>query len=232
MFRAARESAQESSEPLDADVKKIFKVLQMLQKSESIVEIIRKAGMVDALIDEGDVVYTIREHLGTRPHLAERMFHYYPSLQLEKCPELAERLIPIPGSYPSIVLHYMQKRSNPFHVDREAFSQVRIQLLDRMAIAYSTALNLTPRAAFRNVYTCYTQCMKERLGPPSVAMARAFVLTGLIRPHQAGRRVGTTIARWIISIVRWAEDPHVADQVDEVVYKWRRIHAQKPEQLR
>lgn len=227
MFQAARDCALESTKTSGADVKQVFKVLQMLQKSESIVDIIKQAGKLHAFIDESDVVYTIREHLGTRPHLAERLFHFYPRLRLEKCPELAERLILTPGSHPDIALHYMQNRRTRFPVEREAFSQVRLQLLDRMASAYSKALHLTPRMAFRKVHTCYIQRIKERLGPPSVAMACALVRAGLIRPLQAGRWVGTTIVRWILSVIRSAQGPDVADQVDEVVYKWRRANMLK-----
>lgn len=227
MFQAARKCAQESSEPLDVCIKQVFKVLQMLRQSEAIIEVIKQARKLHAIIDESDVVYTIREHSREQPHLAERMFHFYPRLRLERCPELAERMILNPRSHPSTALYYMQSRRSRFPVDREGVSNFRIQLLDRMALAYSTVLHLTPRMALRKVHKCYTQHMKERLGPPSVMMARALTRAGLIRPLQAGRWVNTTLVRWILSVIRSTESADVADQVDEIVYRWRAANAKK-----
>ena len=227
MFQAARECAQESLEPSDVGVKQVFTVLQMLRKSESIVEIIKQARKLHAIIDETDVVYTIMKHLRTRPHLAERLFYFYPRLRLEKCPVLAERMILNPRIHPETALRYMRSRRTRFPVKREEFSQLRIQLLDRMALAYSMALHITPRMAFRNAYKCYTQHMKERLGPTSVVMARALTRAGIIQPLQAGQWVSTSAVRWILSIVRSTESADVVDRIDEVVYKWRGANARK-----
>ncbi len=227
MFQAARTYAQESAEPSDANVKQVFKVLQMLNQSESILEIIKQARKLHAIIDESDVVYSIREHLGEQPLLAERLFHFYPRLRLEKCPELAERMILNPEVHPNSALWYMQNRRTRFPVDREGFSQLRAQLLEKMALAYSSALHISPRMAFRNVHKCYTQHMEERIGLPSVQMARALTRAGLIRPLQAGQWVGTTIVRWILSVIRSTESTDVADRVDDMVWKWRRDNVKK-----
>lgn len=221
MFQAARECAEGSSEPSHPNVKHAFKVLQLLRKSESIVEIIKRARKFHAIVDESDVVYTIREHLRTRPHLAERLIHFYPRLRLESCPELAERMVLDPTSHHETALYYMRNRRTRFHVNRRRFVRLRIRLLERMALAYSTALHISPRMAFRKVYTCYVQHMKERLRPPSVAMARALTRAGIIRPLQAGQWVSTAQVRWILSVVRSTESTYVADRVDEAVYKWR-----------
>lgn len=227
MFQAARDCAQEFSKPSDDQINRVFKVLQMLRQSENIVEIIKQARKLHTIIDESHVVYTIKEHLGERPHLAERLFSFYPRLRLEKCPELAERMILNPRSHPETALRYMRSRRSRFAVDREGFSQLRTQLLERMALAYSTAQHITPRMAFRNAHQCYTQRRKERLGPPSVAMARALARAGLLRPLQAGKWVSTTAIRWILSLVRCSESADVADQIDEKLYKWRGLNARK-----
>ena len=226
MFQAAGKCAQ-SSMPMDAPVKKVFKVLQMLHQSETIVEIIEQAEKFHSIVDESDVVYTIREHLGEQPHLAERIFHFYPGLPLEMCPELAEQMVLDPKSDPSTALRYMRSRSLRIPVLCQASSQLRAQLLDRMALAYSRAPHLTPRMAFRNVHKRYTRYTKERLGLPSVAMARALTHAGLIRPLQAGRWVNTTQVRWVLSAVRSVEGIDVADEVDRIVYKWRGDNARK-----
>ena len=227
MFQAARKYAEESSEPFDADIKQVFKVLQMLHQSEAIVEIIKQARKLHAIIDESDVVYTIREHLCEQPLLAERLFDFYPRLRLETCPDLAERMILNPRIHPYTALRYVRKRRTRFPIDLERFSQLRTHLLDRMALAYSSALHISPRMAFRNVHRCYIQHMKERIGSPSVEMARALTRAGLIRPLQEGQWVGTTRVRWILSVVRSTESPDVADRVDDLVYEWRGNNVRK-----
>ena len=227
MFQAARECIQAPSKPTDIGVKKVFEVLQMLRKSEAIVEIIKQARKLDAVLNESDVMYTIRKHLRTRPRLAERLFHFYPRLRLEKCPELAERMILDPASHPETALRYMRRRRTRFPVKGEQLAQLRKQLLERMALAYSVALHLTPRMAFRYVRACYTQHVREQLGPHSVVMARALTQAGIIRPLQKGRWVSTMAVRWVLSVVRSTESIDVADQADELVYKWRGAIARK-----
>lgn len=221
MFHAARQCASDISKPSNVDVRLVFKVLQILRKSEAIVKIIKQARRFHPIIEESDIVYTIREHLGTRPHLAERLLSFYPQLRLEKCPELAERMILNPRSHAETALHYMRSRRTRFPVDREVFLRLRIQLLERMALAYSTAPHITPRMAFRNVHECYVQHAKERLGPPSLTIARALIRAGLVRPLQAGQWVNTTVVRWVLHIVRFTEGTDVADRIDETMYKWR-----------
>ena len=217
MFQAVRHCAQNSSEPFNADVKQVFKVLQMLGKSESIVDIIMQARKFRSMVDDSDVVYTIKEHLATGSHMAERILHFCRSLRLELYPELAEQMILSPGIYPSTALRYSQLRRMPF----KRSSQLRIQLLERMALAYSSASHMPPRMALRYVRECYALQVKERLGCPSVVMARALTRAGLIRPLEAGKWVSTTVVRYILSVVRSTESTEVANQIDETVYKWR-----------
>ena len=227
MFQAARHCVPKFSKPSDAQIKLVFKVLQMLRQSENIVEIIKQARKLHAIIDESHVVYAINEHLRERPHLAERLFHFYPRLQLETCAELAEQMILNPRSHPQTALRYMRSRRLRFRVNRERFSQIRMQLLERMALAYSMALHLTPRMAFRYTYKCYIQHREERLRPLSIAMARALVRAGLIRPLQAGKWASTTAIRWILSVVRSTESADVADQIDQKVYEWRGLNVRR-----
>ncbi len=228
MLQSVDESAQGSTQPLDVHIRQVFKTLQMLRLSESIAEIIKQARKLDAIIDinESDVVYIIREHLGEHLQLAERFFQFYPQLRLEKCPELAEQMILSPENNPDAALRYLLRKGSRYFVHRDQFSrkqvtQPRIQLLGRMAIAYSMALHLSPRQAFRFIHDCYTLHTRERLGPITVAVARAFTRAGVIRPLQAGHWVSSTKFRWILSVIRSTEGTDVAHRVDETTYKWR-----------
>ena len=213
IFQVTRECVTEFSR---RPIREILKMLQRLHLSETIVQIIKQAGEFDAIINKRDVKYMIKKHLPEQPQLAEQMFHFYPALRVEDCPELAERMISDPERHPDTALRHVRRRRT-----RSVHYAFRAELLGRMALAYSTALHLTPRMAFNRVYQCYIQQMKEHLGPVSVAMAHAFTRAGLIRPLQAGQWVSTMQVRWVVSIVRCTEGNDVANRLDEIVYKWR-----------
>ena len=216
MLQAARQCSRESLRPIRVHVRRVFEALRMLHQSEDIVEILKQATKLKAVINEHDVAYIIRKHLGHQPYLAERMFYFYPGLRLERCPELAEQIIGNRRYHSATALRYMQR-----YTSRERISQPRIELLGRMAFAYSMATNITPRTAQRRVYECYTEHMKEQLGPLSIATARASTRTGIIQPLQAGRWGNTRTFEWILSIIRSTEGDDVADRVDEMMYRWR-----------
>ena len=226
MLRAARKYSRESSRPLDAPTRRIFKTLQMLHQSETIVEIVKRYRKIRPIIDETDIVYIIREHLEEQLYIAQRLLHFYPGLRLEMCPELAERMILDPKTHPATALRYMRRLCPPHHVYRYRYALVRprMELLARMALAYSTAPHITPRLAFKRVYECYTQHMKERLGPLPVATARAFTRAGLIRHLETGQYGEPTTFDWILSVIRSTEGRDVADKVFEIAHRWRGIH--------
>ena len=226
MLQAAQKYARKYSQPLNAPIRTIFKFLQALDQSESIVEIVKQSRKLKSIIDDDDVVYIIKEHLEQRPHLAERLFHFHPRLWLERCPELAERMILDPNSHPANARRYMLRYYplflvNPERYPRERYTHRRIQLLGRMALAYSSALHLPPGVAFKRVYECYTQHIVEDLGHLPVATARALTRAGLIRPLQSGQCLSTTEIRWILSVIWSTEGADVADRVEELAYKWR-----------
>ena len=226
MLQAAQKYARKYSQLLLVPIRSIFKLLQALDQSESIVEIVKQSRKLKSVVNDDIVVYTIREHLEQRPHLAERLFHFHPRLQLERCPELAERMILDPSSHPTNAQRYMRRYYplflvNPERYLPERYTHRRIQLLGRMALAYSSALHLPPGVAFKRIHECYTQHMLEDLGPLPIAMARAFTRAGLIRPLQSGQYIDTTKFRWILSVIWSTEGADVADRVEELVYKWR-----------
>ena len=223
MFQAVCHCVPYSSEPLSADVKEVFKLLQMLGKSEGIVDIMMQAWKLRFIVDESAVVYTIKEHLKAGSHLAERILHFSLSIQLELYPELAEQLILCPWIYPNIAMSYVQLHRIPL----KRSSKLRVRLLERMAVAYSSASHISPRMALRYVRECYALQVKECLGCPSVVMIRALTRAGLIRPLEAGQWVSTTQVRWILSLVHANESPEVANQIDETVYKWRGANVRK-----
>ena len=232
MLQAAQKDAREFVQPLNVPMRQIFKTLQKLDQSVNIVDIVKQYRKLPAIINDLDIVYIIREHLDKQPKVAERMLYFYPGLRLEKCPELAERMILNPDSHPLNALQYMQRHSPhllvlPEHRSREQFARERKQLLEGMALAYSLAPHIPHPLALRWVHECYTQHVKEGLGPLPVAMARAFTLAGLIRPLKQGHYISTMTIRYILSIIRSTEGADIADRVKIMVYNWREVNSRQ-----
>lgn len=209
-----------------AKIGRIFRVLQMLQKPETIVTIIKDSNIAKTMIDESTVLRTIRTYARPNPMLAERIFSFSRKLTLERCPELAERIILHQTFHPNTALHYFRTRSPLVNVvrNRQRTVRLRAHLLQRMALAYSSARHLSPRISFRKVYDCYRCHKSERLGPLGVGMTQALARAGIIRPLRAGQWVSTQKLRWILSVIRHVESADVADRADAMVYKWRGVN--------
>lgn len=209
----------------DGNLKQLFRLLQALKMSNTIVDIILRSNKIGIDIGETTILHTIRTHMKVYPEMAQRIFCAYPGSVLERCPEFAEILIAKPQIHPGIpYYYYVSRRPNPEAATcREPLLAIRrrAKLLKRMAVAYSGALHLSPRTAFDKVYACYKCQMGEGLGPISREMALAFTHAGIIRPLQRGTWVSTVKLRWILALTRRVESAEIADEVDSLVYQWR-----------
>ena len=209
----------------DENLKQLFRLLQALKMSNTIVDIILRSNEIGISIGEHTILHTIRTHMKVYPEMAQRIFCAYPGSTLERCPEFAEILIANPQIHPGIPYHYYISR----RPDTEAANcrepvlaiRRRVELLKRMAVAYSEALHLSPRTAFDKVYACYKCHMGESLGPISREMVLAFTHAGVVRPLQRGTWVSTVKLRWILALTRRIESADIADEVDSLVYQWR-----------
>ena len=209
----------------DENLKRLFRLLQALKMSNTIVDIILRSNEIGISIGERTVLHTIRTHMKVYPEMAQRIFLAYPGSTLESCPEFAEILIANPQIHPGIPYHYyISRRPDPEAATcREPVLAIRrrAELLERMAVAYSGALHLSPRTAFDKVYACYKCHVSESLGPISREMVLAFTHAGVIRPLQRGTWVSTVKLRWILALTRRVESVEIADEVDSLVYQWR-----------
>lgn len=226
MFRAAHVYTELSNEQL----KRTFKLLQMLQKSQSIVDIIAGLRKVNILIHRYVIIHTIKIGLHWWNHRAEAIFKAYRTLPLERCPELAERMINNPRRGPGKAL-CIYKSTHPLDAhscrDRQHKIEARGRLLQRMALAYSTAKHLSSRMAFRYVYACYTLHMTGDLGHLEAGMVVALTRTGLVRPLQDGKWVSSERIRWILGLIEGCEGREVAEQVDRGIFEWRGLNITK-----
>ena len=207
------------------NLKRLFRLLQALRMSSTIVDIILRSNEIGINIGEDTILHTIRTHMKVYPEMAQRIFCAYPGSTLESCPEFAEILIAKPQIHPGVpYYYYISRRPDPEAATcRELVLAIRrrAELLKRMAVAYSEALHLSPRTAFGKVYSCYKCHMGESLGPISREMVLAFTHAGIIRPLQRGTWVSTVKIRWILSLTRRVESAKIADEVDSLVYQWR-----------
>lgn len=228
-------AAHQYSGLLDRKIKRFFRLLQMLQKSSLIPEIIVELRKVDIKISEDVILHTIRTGLHWVHHRAEKIFAVYPELTLEKCPELAERMIKNVNRYPNEALWRYTARHPNWRADRcrdpPTVIKARKQLLQRMALAYSAAPHLTPRMAFRMVYSCYTRHMREKLGTCGKATVLALVRAGLVRPLDQGEWVSSERIKWLLHLVRKFEGRKVAENLDQAMYEWRGMNIQQRQQV-
>lgn len=209
----------------DENLKRLFRLLQTLKMSNTIINTILHSNKIGISISEHTILHTIRMHMRVYPEMAQRIFLAYPGSTLERCPDFAEILIANPQIHPGIPYHYyISRRPDPEAATcREPVLAIRrrAELLERMAVAYSGALHLSPRTAFDKVYACYKCHMRESLGPISREMVLAFTHAGVIRPLQRGTWVSTVKLRWILALTRRVESAEIADEVDSLVYQWR-----------
>lgn len=232
-FISMLRAAHQYSELPDRKLQRTFRLLQMLQKSELIVNIIVELRKVNIRISEQVILHTIRTGMHWEHHRAEAIFAAYPELALEQCPELAERMIKNSRRYPKEALSQYTRRHPYWSAagcrDPPRNIRARAQLLQRMALAYSAAPHLTPRMAFRMVYTCYIRHIREHLGYQyfSTATVLALVRAGIVRPLEQGQWVSTERIQWLLKLIRRFESWEVADQVDQAIYEWRGIVIKK-----
>ncbi|KAL8943822.1 MAG: hypothetical protein Q9216_000815 [Gyalolechia sp. 2 TL-2023] len=177
-------------------------------------------------------VMEIQKHLEEgNLRAAYLLFLESPQVSLDQCPDLAEALILDSEEHAKDTLELSQTRrsmafsevqntgeSHPLNQIR----QERVDLLERMALAYAKMCHTRPSFAFRCVYDCWSLHQREYLGPVGPGMARALVESGIIRPLEGGRRlVSEARLEWILLQVAEAEGKEVMSNLEAAVWHWR-----------
>jgi len=223
-FASMLRTAHHFSDIPDKTMQRLLSLLQILNKSESIPSIIVDLRNANIRISEDVILYIIKSDLYWDRHCAENIFCVYRELPLERCPELARKMIKNRWRLPPEALwQYLSRRPihgchAPLHTRR-----TRARLLEKMADAYSFDRHLTHRMAFYYAYKCYIQHMRDDLGPLSVKLLLALTRTGVIQPLESGKWVSTERLRWLLRLIQEVEGSPVAESVDRTVYEWRGI---------
>ncbi|KAM3070837.1 hypothetical protein ACMFMG_009755 [Clarireedia jacksonii] len=103
---------------------------------------------------------------------------------------------------------------------RRPLSKSRINLIHKMATAFSMSKVRSPRVALRNVTQCW-QYLSAHGVKPMPEMSRAIAYLGATRDIEEHKWVSTDRLRWVLDVVAKCEGQKVADEMDRAVFKWR-----------
>lgn len=207
-------------------VEKFFDIIQSLGLSGTTLTLIRNSNISHVRLATGLVIERINSYIEQgQPRIAYRFFQLFPHLSLEKVPALAEVIIKNQDLLPNAALYYRhtrQKRliqAKPLRTHTNYLVQVRTQLLNSMAYAYSRSPHL-PSISYRKVHKCYLALKAERL-PITADITNALSYAGIVRYLQVGKWVSPVQYDFIRSLVSEVEGQQVADRLDELVDFWR-----------
>ena len=178
------------------------------------------------------VLAKIRYYLSKgQNRIAYSIFRGYRGIAFEHVPELVETVIKDLNLPVEIAFNYHQnlirrRCGQKTSTSRYPLTASRLEVHNRMALAYATAAHLSPRQAYRMAYLCYRACKQEKL-PITAAMTRALTLAGCIRYLKQWRWASTLRFRWIVERVREVEGDEVADKLDEMAFEWREMVLKK-----
>ena len=205
----------------------LFRLLHALNMPGTILALVASSQQMHMHFNARVIKAEILHNLSIGKHrIAYRIFQVYHHLPLEHVPELAEAIIRRPNLHPDAALRYRccrQKRlgrTKEFERDRSFLDNLRVELLNRMALAYAKAPHLHHGRAFRKVHACYLMLRSEHL-PLRPDLIRAMTHAGVIRYLQAGEWVSTARFTWILNLVRQVEGQDVAHKLDRLVWDWR-----------
>ena len=207
-------------------VHRFFSIIRSLGISGTILTLIRNSNISHVRLEKRLAVREINYYIEQgQPRIAYRIFQLFPRLSLEMVPALAEAVVNNQDLLTDTALHYRHSRQKclnqamPLPTHTEYFIQLRTQLLNSMAYAYSRSPHL-PSISFRKVKQCYLALKAERL-PITADITNALSYAGIVRYLQAGKWVSTGQYNYIRSLVSEVEGQQVAERLDDLVDFWR-----------
>lgn len=217
---------KERGVPSDA-VHRFFSIIRSLGISGTILTLSRYSNIHHLLLEKRLAVEEIKYYIEQgQPRIAYRIFQLFPKLPLEMVPALAELVVNNQDLSTDTALHYRHRRqkwlnqAEPLRTHTEYLIQLRTQLLNSMAYAYSRSPH-NPSISFRKVKQCYLALKAERL-PITADITNALSYAGIVRYLQAGKWVSTGQYNYILSLVKEVEGQQVADRLEDLVDSWRR----------
>jgi hypothetical protein len=222
-------SLQKHEELHDEMFRTFFDLLYKLQKPRHSFAALHQLRRYASRVDVRTVTKIVRGMDVNNRRMAYQIYMHYCKgrIKLESCTSLVVAMInsdnissrsiwaaldiPIWAELPEHQKHPRRKKS---------LSKSRINLIHKMATAFSMSKVRSPRVALRNVTQCW-QYLSAHGVEPMPEMSRAIAYLGVTRDIENYNWVSTDRLRWVIDIVAKCEGQEVADEMDRAVYKWR-----------
>lgn len=149
---------------------------------------------------------------------ALRVFKASPRLSLHDFPDLLLRCAAADKFSASAFWHILHQET---HGDALARKQCA-ELIEFAALKIATSPAVAPRAAYRRVWEIY-KYLRHRDMPITPVMAKAFVVSGIMRSLEEYQRPPTTRVKYILHVVERIEGAQVAEKLDQVVWAlWKK----------
>ena len=159
------------------------------------------------------------------------LFQSCPLVPLEHCPELAESAI-LDSQINLDAVFYERHHRQPILFKlyqergrkvRQRIQHLRVELLQRMALACARAPDLPSQVAFRMVFKCWLIFKRHRAEPGLVqpGMTRALTEAGIVRPLLAKEPLTESRMRWIFRQVGAVEGREIMGKLDTATTEWR-----------
>lgn len=198
---------------------KLFGLLQAMDRSDAILQILKDVNVHWVEIPVSAVVQSARDH---NDHYSRLIFQSDPRISPEDYPEFAIDLIRNAAISP----HFLwlttndTRRVSPL-ASGNRWKKVRSKFYGKLAISFAQAQQHSSRVMFRFVYRCYELHRMERLGLLDDQLVKALVHVCVTLRMQRMERISIVMLRWLLHIVKVTEGEESALVIDQLVYDWQ-----------
>ena len=210
----------------------LFRLLGCLDEHKVMVNVVHYLKRKGLSVEYSVLAAQITQRVKLDVPQAYELFKADNRLRLEDCPGLTEGIISTP-SVDSIKVFELLKRQpevlgsvnlgtlpdRPLHTNPK-----RVRLLHKMALAFAHEPNLNPRQAYRKVERC-VQYFRQRPDLLQPDMSKALATAGILRFLEAGMLPSTHRSQYILGFVRGLEGEVVAQELNQIVFEWRKRNA-------
>ena len=220
--------AHDSKNPIHYFVMQTFNLLEMMQQKLEIVRIVKSASSHDYILPSSVIIACVKDMMPKDPYMACCILAADPRPLIESTPAYAEQVMLAESVNPGCIWKCFIDKSRPrinralrrshFDLRRKA----RSGLLLRMAMAFSIRQkDLSAANAFGHLVKCYSLHKREHLGDTGPLMSRSLVKVGLILPLQRNQIFSKNKLKFVLSVVGECEGQRIADEIDEIISRWR-----------
>ncbi|RFU23952.1 hypothetical protein B7463_g12386, partial [Scytalidium lignicola] len=220
--------------------KDLVSLLHKLGRHKSVYQLFNRMADLDLKVPASLVASVIDNMSAFNPRLGLNLFKMYyrirhdnKPLRADGCPNLIISLINDPNIHPRAIwdilgipmLEPIKHLRKPILV-LKPLPKSRVDLIHKMALAFSRSDSRSQRVALRNVMQCamYLRMHQAEVRPDlSKAISYAGITREIIREHW----IGTERLNWALGIISWIEGKEVAQTVDKAAQRWRENLVQK-----